>query len=127
PKHSMKKIIDYLKQLEFSEIEIRIYLILLKSSSLTVAELAEKSKLNRTALYGHLTELLEKGVIATSNGGRYFYKFLPANIGLTSVTLIYENNVAILNIKQEISGIILHNNDYFNNSKKLFDFLWSLL
>jgi hypothetical protein len=47
-------------------------------------------------------------------------------MGLSSGTFIYDNKVAIFNVKQEISGIVLHNTDYYNNSKKLFDFIWQL-
>jgi sugar-specific transcriptional regulator TrmB len=63
----------------------------------------------------------------TAQNGKYFYKFFPANFGLTSTTFIYDNKVAILNIKDEISVVVLHNSEYYNNSKKLFDFIWKSL
>lgn len=60
----MKKILDYLQQLGFSEIEAKLYLTLLESGQMSVAELAEEVKINRTAAYTHIYSLLEKGVIA---------------------------------------------------------------
>jgi predicted transcriptional regulator len=62
----MKKIIEFLEKLEFSETEANLYIILLQRGSMTVSELAEKAKLNRTATYTYITRLLEKGVIAKS-------------------------------------------------------------
>lgn len=59
----MKKILDYLKQLGFSEIEATLYLKLLESGQMSVAELAQTAKINRTAAYSHIYSLLEKGVI----------------------------------------------------------------
>jgi sugar-specific transcriptional regulator TrmB len=64
----MKKILDFLQKLEFSETEANLYVILLQRGSMTVSELAEKAKLNRTATYGYITRLLEKGVISKSKG-----------------------------------------------------------
>ncbi len=60
----MKKILDYLKQLDFSEIEAKLYLTLLESGQMSVAELAQTAKINRTAAYAYVYSLLEKGVIA---------------------------------------------------------------
>lgn len=57
---------------------------------------------------------------------RYFYKFFPKGIMMSaSDILIYDNKVAIVNVRNQISGIILHNNDYFKSSKELFDLIWN--
>jgi sugar-specific transcriptional regulator TrmB len=64
----MKKITEFLKKLDFSETEAKLYITLLQKGSMTVSELAEKAKLNRTATYGHIYRLLEKGVISRSKG-----------------------------------------------------------
>ena len=64
----MKNVLTYLKQLGLSETEAKLYIVLLKSSSLTVAELAEYAKINRTAAYSHINSLLEKGIIAKVKG-----------------------------------------------------------
>lgn len=254
----MKQIFTYLSQLEFSPIESKLYLLLLKSGPLTVSELAQTAKINRTATYSYIASLLEKGVIAKVKGvsnkiipnppehlqylveqritsvmtlketlpnvinmlntsfpqvqnatsseikyfkGRtgvktiyeeclnsqiirsyfnsddikktfpenvkifnkalnhnpemsifeiventpqanasiefskknepnHFWKVLPADIKLTSNDiLIYNRRVAIINIgdKNNITGVVLHNKDYYNNSVQLFDLLWRLL
>lgn len=253
----MRTIVNYLKKLDFSENEANLYIILLQRGSLTVSELAEKAKLNRTATYGHLTRLHEKGVISKSKGmsnkvianppehlhslveekisnanvlkeqlppivttlntrfmqvsknnvsdikyykGKnsvsaiysdclksqtirsYFdvkdleqtfpentlkfntkisnnpkmkvyelvqkspeaqahiensqtvkghvFKFLPEDIKLTSNDiLIYDGKVAIINIadKDNVTGIVLHDKNYYENSKQIFDLLWKLL
>jgi sugar-specific transcriptional regulator TrmB len=250
-------ILKYLKQLDFSEVEANLYLVLLKSGPKTVAELAQATNINRTAAYAYINSLLQKGIIAKVRGkrnkitanqpadlrhiveqkanevknlektlpliikslttsipqpdnnsnsemkyykgktgvktiydealqatelrsyfnaidaekifpenirlfkqaidnnpymeiyeivekspesmqqikygywpNRHVFKFLPDDIKLTSNDiLIYDGKVAIINIgdKQNITGVILQNRDYYNNSKQLFDLLWRLL
>ena len=253
----MKSIFVYLKHLGFTEIESKLYLILLKHQSLTVAELSKKAKLNRTAAYGHINSLLEKGVIAKVKGSsnkiianppeqlhflleqkaiqigalqeklpsviatlnasflpsipkdksemkyyrgragakfiyeealnttklrsyvnisilngvfpenkwvfhnavknnhklelfeifensqaakdaivfqsvnkRFHCKMVPEDVALFAAdTLIYDGKVAIINVgdKENITGVIISNPDYYNNSVQLFDLLWRLL
>lgn len=252
----MKKIFLYLSQLGLTELEAKLYMILLDSGPLTVMALAKKAKINRTAAYPHITSLLENGIILsimhgsrkqlvaiepnrlhflidkkmatvksleaqfpafvtsleasaernsnemkvdvkyynglngiraiyedmfkakeikvfstlseiaplfpndpdifdnalqrnhdlrifeiygdspnvikkfnyTAKSNRYFYKFMPASVGLTSPGIvIYDGKVAIVNAGEKISGVILYNKDYYTNSKKLFDFIWEML
>lgn len=255
----MKKIIEFLKQLEFSETEAKLYIILLERGSMTVSELAEKAKLNRTATYGYISRLIEKGVVAKSTGSsnriianppehlhylveeklshanilkeqlfpvittlnqsfrkpqdhhaseikhykgkksvaaiyneclrslnictyfdsedldrifpentmkahnstlqkpkqvireivrktptaiedikvakqlgahNHMYKFFPEDLTLTdNDILIYDGKVAIIDThdKENVTGVVLHNNAYFNNSRQIFDLLWRLL
>lgn len=247
----------YLQELGFSQIEIKLYIILLKSGPSSVTRIAERAKLNRTAAYQYINSLLQKGIIAKVKGEkskiaanppenlrylveqktntvknlevnlplvikslntilpdtksnstsemryykgriavksiyedclkstivkayfnakdlaeifpenvalfekaiintpdmivyelveqsqeatkiityekrttRHMYKFLPEDIKLTSNDiLIYDGKVAIINIgdKQNVTGVILQNQDYYNNSVQLFDLLWRLL
>lgn len=252
----MKHITDYLQQLDFSKPEATLYLILLKSGPMTIAKLAQAANINRTVTYGHVNSLLNKGIIAKTQGaeskitanppehlhqlvqqkantlktlesnlptiintltslspqekndpseikyykGRmgaktiyeeclkakelrsyvnieeilkifpenaqlfdnaikrnptmkmfefvedspqakerfknfntkpwYRYKFLPNDVQLlANDILIYEGKVAIINIGDQtnITGVILQNQDYYNNSKQLFDLLWRML
>lgn len=59
---------------------------------------------------------------------RYSYKLMPKELKLTSGDeLIYDGKVAIINYKGTMNAIILQNNDYFNNSKELFDFIWNVI
>lgn len=64
----MKQVIDYLEQLEFSKIEAELYISLLESGPMSVAELAEAVKINRTAAYAYINSLLNKGVVVKIKG-----------------------------------------------------------
>ncbi len=253
----VRTIINYLKKLDLSETEAKLYLLLLPKGSMTVSELAQKAKINRTAAYGYVSTLLERGLISTSKGaskqitanppeqlhylvdeklseanmlkeqlfpivttlnesfmqahgqsesdikyykgknsvnaiyndllksdtirayfdakdlkrafpensekfnkaiaknnkmfvyelvqkseaalnhikelqlaGRHLFKFLPDDIKLTANDiLIYDGKVAIINIadKNNITGVVIHNKAYYENSKQIFDLLWRLL
>ncbi len=253
----MKKILDYLKQLDFSEIEAKLYLTLLESGQMSVAELAQTAKINRTAAYSYIYSLLEKGVIVEAMIGlrkkliaieperleylidqkyrkvkmlhqefptvlkaikssfsqseitpeepaiKYFngksgvrsiyedsfkaqeicsfvylaepqiffsdnialfnnafsknkdlkireivddslasrketqllslnegysYKFMSKDLKLRGEDiLIYDGKVAILNIRGKMSSVVIQNNDYYFNSKKLFEYIWKTL
>lgn len=65
-----------------------------------------------------------------SSHKKHLWKILPKDIKLTANDiLIYEGKVAIINIgdKNDLSGVVLTNRDYYNNSVQLFDLLWRLL
>jgi len=59
----MDNIINYLKQLNLSEIEAKIYLMLLKSGPVSVRELAQTADIKRTTTYFYIDQLAEKGLI----------------------------------------------------------------
>jgi sugar-specific transcriptional regulator TrmB len=62
------------------------------------------------------------------NSGRYAFKLMPKELNLTSGDeLIYDGKVAVITYKGNMNSIVLHNNDYFNNSKVLFDFIWNMI
>lgn len=66
--------------------------------------------------------------IKNANKERYLYKFLPKDVKLFAAdTLIYDNKVAIINVGKQITGVVLHNTDYFNNTKAIFDSYWKML
>jgi sugar-specific transcriptional regulator TrmB len=58
----MKKILDYLERLGFSQVETKLYLTLLKHGPMTVSDMAKVVKINRTAAYTPINSLLEKGI-----------------------------------------------------------------
>jgi sugar-specific transcriptional regulator TrmB len=59
----MDKIVDYLKQLELSDIEAKLYVALLQSGVTGVKELAEKVDVKRTTAYFYIDQLIEKNLI----------------------------------------------------------------
>jgi sugar-specific transcriptional regulator TrmB len=60
--------------------------------------------------------------------GRYFYKFIPEYLDLSVVDyMIYDGKVAIVNIKERATGLIISNQDYYDNAKAIFDFVWKML
>ena len=64
----------------------------------------------------------------SSQNERYFFKFLPHDIKLSSADiLIYDGKVGIINVKNKITGVVFKNNEYFMNSKVLFDLIWKML
>jgi sugar-specific transcriptional regulator TrmB len=64
----------------------------------------------------------------TAKEDRYRYKFTSKDIRLASpAILLYDDKVAIINSHGNINSIVLHNTDYYNNSKDLFDFMWKML
>jgi sugar-specific transcriptional regulator TrmB len=59
----MDKVIDFLKHLDLSDGETRIYLTLLKTDALSIRELALKTGIKRTTAYLYIDQLIEKGLI----------------------------------------------------------------
>ncbi|MBA3724620.1 MAG: winged helix-turn-helix transcriptional regulator [Candidatus Levybacteria bacterium] len=59
----MEKLIEYLKQLELSELEAKLYLTLLKTGPITVRELAADVNIKRTTAYLYVDQLVEKGLV----------------------------------------------------------------
>jgi len=63
-----------------------------------------------------------------ANHERYFYKFLPKKVTLSATDiLIYDAKVAIINVRDLITGVVLQNKDYYNSSRELFNLLWNIL
>jgi len=59
---------------------------------------------------------------------RYHAKFVPANMDLSIIdNMIYDGKVAIVNAREDPTGMIIINNDYYENAKAIFDFVWKML
>jgi len=70
----------------------------------------------------------QKLVKILSQNKRYNFKFLPNDIKINaSDILLYEGTVAIINLRESTTGVIFHNKDYFDISKKLFEHMWMTL
>ena len=59
----MEKIIDYLKQLDLSDIEARLYIMLLQTGPTSVRDLALTIDIKRTTAYFYIDQLVDKGLI----------------------------------------------------------------
>lgn len=59
----MDKIIDYLKQLDLSDVEAKLYLTLLQTGPASVRNLAATIDIKRTTAYLYIDQLINKGLI----------------------------------------------------------------
>src|SRR6266581_674039 len=87
----MKKILDYLEQLDLSEIEAKLYLALLESGSISVRELAELIGIKRTTVYAHIDLLIEKGLVTKVVKGSH--KQVAANPANESLQYLAEKKL----------------------------------
>src|SRR3989338_7239238 len=73
---------EILKELGLTNNEIEVYLTLLKTGSISVNEIAEKSGLHRQAVYDALDRLLEKGFASfvVKNNKKHFQGINPEKI-----------------------------------------------
>jgi sugar-specific transcriptional regulator TrmB len=63
-----------------------------------------------------------------SQKDKYFQKILPQGMKITAQDIvIYDNQVAIIHLKENTNGIVLRNTDLYNNFKLIFDFIWNIL
>lgn len=114
--------------------ELRLYVnlseiakVLPEDLNLFEDALAKNPNLHIYEIFGDTPDSLKDFNLSTQTA-RYHYKFMPPHVQLSSADiLIYDNKVAIINVKDKISGIVLYNADYFTNSKNLFDFIWTTL
>lgn len=59
---------------------------------------------------------------------RYFVKYVPETMNLSVVDyMIYDGKVAIVNIRENPTGLIIINKDYYENAKEIFNFVWKML
>lgn len=59
---------------------------------------------------------------------RYQYKISPVSLTAGALDiLIYDNKVSIITFNEGITGVVIYNKDYYNNSKALFDYIWQTL
>jgi predicted transcriptional regulator len=61
---------EALKELGFSDKEIRLYSLILKYKKITPSQLAKVSKINRTTVYAIVKSLIGKGLVAEDAGGK---------------------------------------------------------
>src|SRR5216683_4756137 len=59
----MDNIVDYLKQLDLSDVEAKLYLTLLQTGPASVRDLAQTIDIKRTTAYFYIDQLVDKGLI----------------------------------------------------------------
>lgn len=75
---------EILKQLGFSDKEVKVYLAILQQGKVTPAAVAELAHLNRSTVYSIAKTLIKKGVISEDLGGkmRYLLARSPEDLAL---------------------------------------------
>jgi sugar-specific transcriptional regulator TrmB len=64
----------------------------------------------------------------TMHPSRYHIKQIPKDAGLTDVDyMMFDGKVAVVNLQQEVSGFVITNKYYYQNSVAIFKFIWKML
>lgn len=59
---------------------------------------------------------------------RYYYRIIPENLDLSLIDyMIFDGKVAIIDLTEDISGIMISNINYYNNAKAIFKLVWQVL
>ena len=117
---SEKKILDYLEQLDLSDLEAKLYLALLDSGPISVRDLAEVTKIKRTTAYFHIDLLVEKGlVIRVVNGSKKQIAPAQPEDGLQS--LVEKKLQSAEMARDELSDILTTINTTLPQGEKITD------
>jgi len=74
------------------------------------------------------SEVALKFAKSFSESGNYYYRLTPTSITMTaSDVLIYDGKVAVINLSDKIAGMVLENQEYYEISKQIFNFMWNVL
>lgn len=58
----------------------------------------------------------------------YHYKIAPKTIKMSATDiLIYDNKVGVVNLGDQVAGVVMENFEYYEVSKEIFDYLWNVL
>jgi len=90
-----EKIINYLKQLDLSSIEIDLYTTLLETGPIKVRELANKINIKRTTTYLYIDELIKKGLVIKLV--KSSERLICANKPNVSIQKLVDNKLEIAN------------------------------
>ncbi len=59
---------------------------------------------------------------------RYSYKIIPKGINLSVIDyMIFDGKVAIVNLENNTTGIVISNEHYYQNAKSIYQFVWQML
>src|ERR1700733_13321654 len=100
----MDKLVDYLKQLDLSDVEAKLYLTLLKTGPTSVRDLAATIDIKRTTAYFYIDQLVEKGLIIKLVRGSK--KLVAANEPESLKTLVDKKLKNAEEVRQEFPDIL---------------------
>src|SRR5579872_6618280 len=100
----MDKIIDYLKQLDLSVAEAKLYLTLLQTGPTSVRDLAQTVDIKRTTAYFYIDQLVEKGLIMKLVRGSK--KLVAANEPENLRELVEKKVVSAHSVKNNLPAIL---------------------
>lgn len=97
--------IDILKEIGLTEIEIKIYLMLLKEGSSLASDIAKKTGTHRRTIYDAIERLIEKGLVSyiKTNNRRYFEAVDPARLS----EILKEKEENLKNLIPELENLRL--------------------
>lgn len=83
----------------------------------------------------HLTmwEIIEdstrsRDYVKTVDPNRYFYKFFPAEWNVSVFDyMIFDGKIAMIAGREEVNGILIINDEMYQNSKSIFELFWKTL
>lgn len=99
-----KNVLEYLQKLDLNEKEIRVYLSLLESGPVGLAELAQQTDLKRSTTYSYIESLIRLGLVVKKRVGRkwLFGADNPSKIGM----LVEEKEKKVALLKSGLPEII---------------------
>src|SRR5258708_24050338 len=98
------QIIDYLKQLDLSDVEAKLYLMLLQTGPTSVRDLAQTIDIKRTTAYFYIDQLVEKGLIMKLVQGSK--KLVAANEPESLMPLVEKKLAQAKTVKQDLPTIL---------------------
>lgn len=123
-KHS--PLTQLLKEINFADKEIEVYLTLLNYEALKVAELTRKVDIHRVSLYGVLDELIHKGVVSKyKKGGATYYSALSPKLLINYLQREQEDTQSQFEKKrQRVEALLpqLQSVQFYNTSKPKVQF-----
>ena len=90
----------------------------LDNSELEMFEIVEQTDLSQA----------KSDVSQNAGSERYHYKFFPKNKKMIATDiLIYDGNVAFIDLKDEVACVVIRNRSLYNSFVLLFDTMWEFL
>ncbi len=102
---------EALKETGLSDIEIKIYLSLLKEGRMIVSKISEKTGIYRPSVYDNLIKLIEKGLVShiTISGKKYFKADTPKKL----IGIIDEKKERLSAVISELENLVPSDKEEF--------------